>query len=85
VACKRKVINQIVVFDWVEFTTKLNDPKNKESAFHIDEDLQSRMSLNFANPPTDKLNLYISNDFKSVVFTDVKENFILENRDGFTV
>jgi hypothetical protein len=43
------------------------------------------MTLNFANVPTDNLTIVISNDFKQVVFTDVNENFILENRDGFTV
>jgi hypothetical protein len=43
------------------------------------------MTLNFANNPTNKLNIVISNNLKQVVFTDVKENFILENKDGFTV
>jgi hypothetical protein len=43
------------------------------------------MCLNFANNPSKMLNIVISNSLKQVVFTDVKESFILENKDGFTV
>jgi len=70
IACKRKVINQIVVYDLREFQDKLEDPNVKDSPWYIDENLDSRMTLNFANVPTDKLTIVISNDFKQVVFTD---------------
>ena len=79
------MINQIVVFDFNEYLQKLEDENNKQSAFHIDQNLESRMCLNFANNPSEKLNILISNSFKQVVFTDVKENFILEKKDGFSV
>jgi hypothetical protein len=38
-----------------------------------------------AQPPTKYMIVTISNDFKSVVFTDLEENFILEKKDGYTV
>ena len=41
--------------------------------------------MNFAKNPTENLSIVIANDFKQVVFTDEDENFILENREGFTV
>jgi hypothetical protein len=48
VACKRKIINQIVVFDYFEYLQHLNAPNNKRSTWEIDRDLTTRMTLNFA-------------------------------------
>lgn len=85
VACQKKIINQIVVFDFFEYIQKLSAPQNKKSAWEVDRDLHTRMSLNFAERPSKYMKVTISSDFKQVVFTDFEENFILEKKDGYTV
>ena len=36
IACKKRGINQIVVFDYSEYMQKLNAPNNKKSAWYVD-------------------------------------------------
>lgn len=81
VACKRKVINQIIVFDYFEYYNKLKE--NQEcgelmSAAEIDAELTTKMSINFGYQPTPQIIVKISRDFKTVIFTDEKEKFQLE-------
>ena len=85
VACKRKIINQIVVFDYAEYLKKLTAQNNKKSSWEIDRDLETRMSLNFSQPTNKQTHVTITRDFQSVVFTDPNENFVLEKKDGYTV
>jgi hypothetical protein len=85
VACKKKVINQIVVFDYFEYLKKLAAPNNKKSPWEIDSELETRMCLNCSQRPNPYTHVTITSDFMSVVFTDPNENFILEKKDGYTV
>jgi hypothetical protein len=55
------------------------------SAAEIDEQLTSKMSLNFGYHPTSQIIVKISRDFKTVVFTDEKEKFQLEQKNGYTL
>ena len=78
VACKKKVINQIVVFDYFEYLKKLAAPNNKKSPWEIDSELETRMCLNCSQCPNYQTHVTITSDFMSVVFTDPNENFVLE-------
>lgn len=48
VACLKKGINQIVVFDIIEYLNSLNHPLNKLNAADIDQNLSTRILLNFS-------------------------------------
>lgn len=82
-ACLKKGVNQIIVFDINEYFTKMSDPMNKLSAFEIDNDLSIRIKLNLSNNLSKYLNIMISDDFKQIVFNDQDRNFIVEQRDGY--
>ena len=43
------------------------------------------LNLNYSNRPTPLLKVKISYDFKTAVFTDLEEKFIVEQKDGYTV
>ena len=43
------------------------------------------LKLNYAHPPTPILKVKISYDFKTAVFTDIEEKFIVEQKEGYTV
>ena len=43
------------------------------------------LKLNYAHPPTSILKVKISYDFRTAVFTDFEEKFIVEQKDGYTV
>ena len=47
VACLRKDLNQIVVYDVIEYLNSLNHPLNKLSPADVDENLSTRILLNF--------------------------------------
>ena len=55
------------------------------SAAEIDAELTTKMSINFGYQPTPQIIVKISRDFKTVIFTDEKEKFQLEQKNGYTL
>ena len=49
------------------------------------EEVPILLKLNYAHRPTPILKVKISYDFKTAVFTDIEEKFIVEQKDGYTV
>ena len=63
----------------------LYNPQNKLTAAEVDKKLKTRIVLNFSARPTKYINIFISEDFSQIVFTDQGQNFVVENKDGCQV
>ena len=85
-AVKRKVVNQINVFDY--FANKksarleLDPPPSPGKKLEKDP---INLKLNYGHSPTNMMKVKISFDFKTAVFTDMDEKFIVEQKNGYTI
>jgi hypothetical protein len=80
-------VNQIAVFDYFESQKQVRFENNGDSssAEDLKEPAKTKLFLNYGHPPSKMMKVKISFDFKTCVFTDINEKFIVEQKDGYTV
>ena len=83
VACKRVKIKQVSYFDLMEEVERVKKNQQNFKKKRGSQKLKSLMTINFDQEPQSNFKVMISDDFRSVVLTNGKENCIIERQDGY--